>query len=68
MTAPDASARARQGHIAEEATIDHLIRSLSFSEPVRTGRVLPATTETGLTIQDQFRKTWNPIVTGLVIR
>jgi hypothetical protein len=67
MTAPDARARARQGHIAERATIDHLIRSLSF-EPPGSGRVLPATTETGLPIQDQFRKAWNPIVTGLVIR
>lgn len=67
MTAPDASARARQGHIAEEATIDHLIRSLSVGVP-GSGRVLPATTETGLNIQDQFRKTWNPIVIGLVIR
>lgn len=67
MTASDARARARQGHIAEQATIDHLIRSLSF-EPPGSGRLLPAKTETGLTIQDQFRKTWNPIVTGLVIR
>lgn len=67
MTAPDARARARQGHIAEQATIDHLIRSLSL-ETTGSGRVCSATTETGLTIQDQFRKTWNPIVTGLVIR
>jgi hypothetical protein len=67
MTAPDASARARQGHIAEEATIDHLIRSLSY-DGNGSGRVLSATTEAGLTIQDQFRKTWNPIVIGLVIR
>jgi hypothetical protein len=65
MTAPDARARARQGHIAEQATIDHLIRSLSL-EP--QGRVVPATTETGLLVQDQIRKTWNPIVIGLVIR
>jgi hypothetical protein len=67
MTASNARARARQGHIAEQATIDHLIRSLSL-EPQGSGRVLPATTETGLTIQDQIRKTWNPIVIGLVIR
>jgi hypothetical protein len=67
MTAPDASARARQGHIAEEATIDHLIRSLSF-ETQGSGRVLSATTETGLTIEDQIRKSWNPIVIGLAIR
>jgi hypothetical protein len=67
MTAPDARARARQGHIAEQATIDHLIRSLPC-EVQGSGRVLPATTEGGLNIQDQFRKTWNPIVIGLVIR
>ncbi|HEX3883572.1 MAG TPA: hypothetical protein VHW66_13005 [Stellaceae bacterium] len=67
MTAPDARARARQGHIAEKATIDHLIRSLS-SDGHSTGRVLSATTDTGLTIQDQLRKTWSPIVIGLVIR
>jgi hypothetical protein len=67
MTAPDAGARARQGHIAEEATIDHLIRSLSL-ETEGSGRVLSATTESGLTIQDQIRKSWNPIVIGLVIR
>jgi hypothetical protein len=67
MTAADARVRARKGHIAEKATIDHLIRSLSFVPP-GSGRVLAATTETGLTIQDQFRKTWNPIVIGLVIR
>jgi hypothetical protein len=67
MTAPDASARARQGHIAEEATIDHLIRSLSL-ETQGSGRVLSATTETGLTIEHQIRKSWNPLVIGLAIR
>jgi hypothetical protein len=67
MTASDARARARQGHIAEQATIDHLIRSLSF-EPPGSGRILSAKTETGLTVQDQIRKSWNPIVIGLAIR
>jgi hypothetical protein len=67
MTAERARANARKGHVAEKATIDHLIQSLSGGEPEHDGRVLAAVTESGLAIEDQVRKTWNRMVVGLAI-
>lgn len=60
-------ARARQGHIAEKATIDHLVRTLSpIKGPVR-GRVLAPVTESGLVVEEQVRKAWSQPVVGLAI-
>ena len=66
MTAERARQSARDRHVAEKATIDHLIQSLG-SETEPQGRVLAPVTETGLTIEDQVRKTWNRTVMGLAI-
>jgi len=67
MTAERARQSARQRHVAEKATIDHLIQSLSSGTREPQGRVLDAVTESGLTIEDQVRKTWNRMVIGLAI-
>ncbi|HEX5321179.1 MAG TPA: hypothetical protein VFW46_18595 [Stellaceae bacterium] len=64
MTAESASLRALQGHIAEEATIDHLVRSL---KPEITGRVVSGVTETGLAVEDQLRKAWTRTYIGLAL-
>ena len=60
-------ARARKGHIAEKATIDHLVRILSPMNRPTEGRVLAPVTESGLLIEDQVRKAWNQPVVGLAI-
>ena len=60
-------ARAHQGHIAEKATIDHLIRILAPVDQPAEGRVLAPVTESGLLIEDQVRKAWNQPVVGLAI-
>jgi len=67
MTAERARLRARKGHIAEKATIDHLIQSLSGGEPAIERRVLAAVTETGLLIEDQVHKVWDRPMIGLAI-
>jgi hypothetical protein len=56
----------RKWHIGDEATIDHLVRSLS-PEASFDNRVHDAMTETGLCVEDQVRKTWNNPVIGLAI-
>ena len=67
MSTERALLRAYQAHVADEATIDHLVRVFSTPEPPTEGRVLAATTETGLAIEDQVRKAWNQPVVGLAI-
>ena len=57
----------RKWHVNEEATIDHLVRSLAFAEPQRDYRAHDAMTHTGLCVEDQVRKTWNNPVIGLAI-
>jgi hypothetical protein len=57
----------RKWHVSEEATIDHLVRSLAFEEPQIDIRVHDAMTHTGLCVEDQVRKTWNNPVIGLAI-
>ena len=60
-------ARFRKWHVSEEATIDHLVRSLAFEEPQIGTRVHDAVTRTGLCVEAQIRKTWNNSVIGLAI-
>lgn len=67
MTAERARLSVRQGHVAEKATIDHLVRSLSSGVSQRPSRVMSGVTESGLLIEDQLRKTWNQQVIGLAI-
>jgi hypothetical protein len=57
----------RKWHVSEEATIDHLVRSLAFEEPQVDARLHDAMTVTGLCVEDQVRKTWNNPVIGLAI-
>jgi hypothetical protein len=60
-------ARFRKWHIGEEATIEHLVRSLAPGEPHVENRVHEAVTASGLCVEDQVRKTWNNPVVGLAI-
>ena len=66
MSAELVRLRAYQGHVAEKATIDHLVRVLS-PEAQPEGRVLAAVTESGLLVEEQVRKAWNQPVVGLAI-
>lgn len=54
-------------HVSEEATIEHLVRSLAPEEPQADARLHDAMTVTGLCVEDQIRKTWNNPVIGLAI-
>ena len=60
-------ARFRKWHVSEEATIEHLVRSLAPVEPHIDTRVHDAVTRTGLFVEAQVRKTWNNSVIGLAI-
>jgi hypothetical protein len=60
-------ARFRKWHVSEEATIEHLVRSLAPTEPHIDTRVHDAVTRTGLLVEAQVRKTWNNPVIGLAI-
>jgi hypothetical protein len=60
-------ARFRKWHVSEEATIEHLVRSLAPVEPHVDTRVHDAMTHTGLFVEAQVRKTWSNPVIGLAI-
>lgn len=66
MTATSARLRAEQ-HVAEQATIDHLVRSLSGGVPESDCRVVSGVTETGLMVEDQLRKAWTRTYIGLAL-
>jgi hypothetical protein len=57
----------RKWHIGDEATINHLVRSLSPEMPHVDNRIHAAMTESGLVVEAQVRKTWNGPVIGLAI-
>jgi hypothetical protein len=57
----------RKWHIGEEATIEHLVRSLSPEQPHVDNRVHDPVTATGLVVEAQVRKTWNNPIIGLAI-
>lgn len=60
-------ARFRKWRVSEEATIDHLVRSLAPEAPRIDPRVHDAMTHTGLAVEAQVRKVWNNPVIGLAI-
>jgi len=60
-------ARFRKWHVSDEATIEHLVRSLAPAEQHIDNRVHDAMTHTGLCVEAQVRKTWNSPVIGLAI-
>lgn len=67
MTERIDQAHFRKWHISEEATIEHLVRSLAPEEPQPDPRVHDAVTPSGLCVEAQVRKTWNNPVIGLAI-
>jgi len=55
------TARTQKRHVREKATIDHLARELyQPKRPNQQGMVRSPTTLTGLLVEEQVRKEWNP--------
>jgi hypothetical protein len=46
-------------HRREKATLDHLVSSIA-NTAATSGRVHPAVTSSGLIVEDQIRKAWQP--------
>jgi hypothetical protein len=62
----NARERAQRRHVREKATIDHLVQNVfepKASDEEHTGR--SPTTSTGLPVEDQVRKEWDPRQGGL---
>ena len=53
-------------HRREKATIDHLVTSVGIARS-DDGRMHSAMTASGLAVEDQVRKAWAPVRTGLPI-
>jgi len=62
-------ANTQRRHVRDKSVIDHLARKLFEPKPepaAETGGGHPAsTTETGLTVEEQVRKEWDPSKGGL---
>jgi hypothetical protein len=58
--------RIRKRHVREEATIDHLVR-LVYAKAEEKGMTHSAVTSSGLSVEDQVRKEWQPGPGGLAI-
>ena len=58
--------RIRKRHVREEATIDHLVR-LVYAKAEEKGKTHSAVTSSGLSVEDQVRKEWQPGPGGLAI-
>jgi hypothetical protein len=58
--------RMKRRHVREKATIDHLVRNVHKPKPAdeRSSGHSP-TTSTGLPVEDQIRKEWDPRKGGL---
>ena len=59
-----ARGRAQRRHVREKATIDHLVRDV-YEAPDETYAEHSPTTSTGLPVEDQIRKEWDPRKGGL---
>jgi hypothetical protein len=58
--------RTQKRHVREKATIDHLVRDgLGPEVPDKEHTVRSPTTSTGLPVEDQVRKEWDPRQGGL---
>jgi len=60
--------RAQRRHVREKATIDHLVQDVYKPKPAKekhTGN--SPTTPSGLPVEDQVRKEWDPRKGGLPI-
>ena len=58
--------RIRKRHVREEATIDHLVR-LVYAKAEEKGMIHPPVTASGLSVEEQVRKEWQPGPGGLAI-
>ena len=55
------TARTQRRHVRDEATIDHLVKGVyQLKDADQKQTVRSPTTSTGLSIQDQVRKEWDP--------
>ena len=60
----------KRRHIRDESIIDHLARKLydpKGKEEEKASGTQDSTTETGLSVEDQVRKEWNPGKGGLPV-
>jgi hypothetical protein len=65
---PTAPKRTQRRHTREKATIDHLVRDVykpKGPDEKHTGR--SSATSTGLPVEDQVRKEWDPRKGGLPV-
>jgi hypothetical protein len=61
-----ARGRAQRRHVREKATIDHLVRDVYETEaPDEKHTERSPTVSTGLPVEDQVRKEWDPRKGGL---
>ena len=61
-----ARGRAQRRHVREKAIIDHLVRDVcELQAPDETYAEHSPTTSTGLPVEDQVRKEWDPRKGGL---
>ena len=56
----------RMWHRREKATIDHLVRAADLIKNP-TGTIHSPFTASGLAVEDQVRKAWQPVSGGLAI-
>ena len=54
-------------HRREKATIDHLVRSIGGDGKSAAAATHSAFTASGLAVEDQVRKAWQPISAGLAM-
>jgi hypothetical protein len=66
MTKTLSRRRIRKRHVREEATIDHLVR-LVFTKSEERGIIHSPVTASGLSVEEQVRKEWQPGPGGLAI-
>jgi hypothetical protein len=57
----------RMWHRREKATIDHLARTIGARATPATPTIHSAFTPSGLAIEDQLRKIWQPTPLGLAM-
>ena len=61
-----ARGRTQRRHVREKATIDHLVRDVYEAKaPDEEHTTRSPTTSTGLPVEDQVRKEWDPRKGGL---
>ena len=58
-------AKTRRRHVREKSVIDHLARKLFAPKPATGAQPSAPTTDTGLSVEAQVRKEWDPRKGGL---